>query len=364
MKIIYTEGSSFLVENRTGVGNYHYEIIKRINSKVDIEVKLFNFKNKLKMNIEEDWLLEKIEVNYKYKLILACLLPYKYFFKTSEKSLKIIDGYPFCVGGKKIGIVHDLMSLEHPENYTLLSKCIIYLFFLKARKFNKIITVSETTKRKIVNLLKISEEKIEVVSPGIDLLNFKKINKTNLEERFGIKTPYILYLGALRKNKNIDKIIELFYLYKKENTDQLNLVIAGKKNQEYINLKKLVEYYSLEKYVIFTDYITEDEKKELYKNSSAFLLFSSNEGFGIPIIEAMAFGIPILASNIEVFKEILGEEIKLFDPNRTQDSLMELQKILSNNDYRIRLKKIYLERVKKYDIKVLAEKFLKVLSEV
>lgn len=365
MKIIYTEGGSFLFENKTGVGNYHYEILKNIKDKVDFEIKVFNYQNRYKIQAKDEWLKDKVEINMKYKIILACIFPYKNFFKVDEKSVKIIDGYPFNIKGKKVGIVHDLMSLENPENYSFLSKIILYLFFYKIRKYNKIITVSETTKQKIVKFLKISSEKIEVVSPGIDLENIKKSNENiDLKKRFNIVKPFILYLGALRVNKNIDKVIELFYLYKKNKKNDLNLVIAGKKNQEYIKLKKLVEKYQLDKDVIFTDYITDEEKKELYKKAEAFLLFSSSEGFGIPLIEAMAFNVPILASDIDIFREILGKEIKLVNIDNLESEVEYLEKILLDKKYKMNLIEKYNNKLNEYDIKKSSEKFLKILSEV
>lgn len=367
MKIVYVEGSNIINSKKTGVGNYHFNLLNVVKNKLDLSINIFDKdKNKEKYLFSDFY--EYININKYFDLKYSLIIPYKKLFNIKKEDILLVDGFPFILPAtsKKIGFIHDLMSIEYAKEYSLKSKFIIYLFFKKARRYNKIITVSQTTKNKIVNILKIDSKKIEVISPGINLNDFLQINnekEIDIYKKYGIKKPYFLYVGALRKNKNIDKIIEIFSEYSLNN-EKIQLVISGDKKGEYLELLKLVEAKKIKNKVIFTGFIEENEKKFLYKNCSLFCFLSKDEGFGIPLLEAMAYKKPILASNIEIFKEITKGKIELVDLDNTEKIMKLIDKSLFDPNYLENIKKIYLEILKEYDIKYLGEKFYKILKEL
>ena len=145
-------------------------------------------------------------------------------------------------------------------------------------------------------------------------------------EKFKIEKPYFLYLGTLKPNKNIPFIIKAM-----TNFPNHKLVIAGKKGWLFEDIFKLVTELKLEQQIIFTDFINETEKWTLYKNAQALVVPSLYEGFGIPAIEAQKTKLPVIASNIEVYKEILGESAILINPLKTEELIKALNDIQINS---------------------------------
>ena len=189
------------------------------------------------------------------------------------------------------------------------------------KSFDKIVAVSDSTKHDLSRIYKIDEGKIKTIYNGarkiIDLfpdedneLNFLK--KLNIE-----KKKYILFLATLEPRKNITGLLDAFNLIKEK--ANLKLVIAGKKGWLFKNIFKKTENYDLEQKVVFTDFINEEEKHMLFKNCSLFVFPSFYEGFGIPVIEAANYKVPIITSSSSSIPEIIKDSAILINPHNIND---------------------------------------------
>ena len=159
---------------------------------------------------------------------------------------------------------------------------------------------------------------------------------------------YLLYLGTLEPRKNIERLIESYYLVCNELSELPKLVLAGGKGWMYDSIFDKIKELKLEDKVIFTDYISDDDVPVLMNASKAFLFPSLYEGFGMPVLEAMACGVPVLTSNLSSLPEVVGDVAVLVDPF-SKDSIRDgIIKLLTDNNLRESLKKKGLERSKQF----------------
>jgi glycosyltransferase involved in cell wall biosynthesis len=195
------------------------------------------------------------------------------------------------------------------------------------KKAKHIFSISESTKKDIVEIYNINPEKITVTYPGIDR-SIKKTDKDNsfhhLSVYHGITQPYILYIGTLQPRKNLVSLIEAFSSLKKQSRfSELKLVVVGKKGWLYEDIFKKVKSLDLVNEVIFTGFVSDYEKNELLRYAKVFVLPSLYEGFGIPVLEAMEAGVPVVASRVSSIPEVGGDTISYIDDPK---SVKEIEK--------------------------------------
>ncbi|MBI2465089.1 glycosyltransferase family 4 protein [Candidatus Shapirobacteria bacterium] len=221
-----------------------------------------------------------------------------------------------------IPTIHDLGYLQSLDQFN--SKDIYQLVNWTKHSLYKahhIVAVSEFTKSEINRIYNIDLKKITVVPNGVGEIPITSDKDfSNVKKKFGIANPYFLYLGTLKPNKNIPFLINSFSEFLKlqsSKVHQYQLVIAGKKGWQYDSIFSQVTARELEKSVIFTDYISELEKWTLYKNAIASVLPSTYEGFGIPAIESQKSKVPVIASDIPSYREVLLDSAIIIDPTST-----------------------------------------------
>lgn len=222
------------------------------------------------------------------------------------------------------------------------------LFFLKAliprsiRRADKIITVSESERKNIADFYKLPPKKVAFAYNGVNFERFsrkfspKEIQKINT--RYQIPdTRYALYIGTLQPRKNIPILIEALNTYlNKHQKNDIHLVLAGNRNSHNFDKKidKAIEKNNLKDKIIFPGWIDEDDKPALLQSAEYFIFPSLYEGFGIPVIEAMAAGTPVICSDIPVLREIGGEAALFFDPENSAQLVENISKILSGKNLR------------------------------
>ena len=217
--------------------------------------------------------------------------------------------------------------------------------------------------------LDVSEDKIRIVSPGIDL---NKYSKNYLEEKNRVKIKYklpenfILFLGALEPKKNIVNIIKGFEKYKEDFKDKkIKLIIAGGKGWKYEEIFETYENSKIKEDIIFIGYIDEEDKIPLYKLSRLFIFPSLYEGFGMPVLEAMAAGTPVITSNISSLPEVVGDGAILINPYSIKEISNAINKILNGNEEF--LKQMIIkgkEQSKKFTWAISVEKLEKIYKEL
>lgn len=243
---------------------------------------------------------------------------------------------------KILTVIHDLMIYRYPENYSKESYLAQDMYFKKcAEKADVIIVVSETTKQDVVRYLNVEPERVCIVNNGVaegfaQNVTLDEANTTSID----YSKKYLLYVGAMRRNKNLMRTIQAFEKYCNDNPrDDLCFYIAGAKKGEYEKLHNYVIRHSLEDRVMFLGYVSDTEKQLLYKNAWASVLVSEFEGFGIPIVESMAAGTPVITSNCSSMKEIAEGYGILVDPMDIQsieNGILSLKDEQTYNDYVIK----------------------------
>lgn len=213
-------------------------------------------------------------------------------------------------------------------------------------KSDVIVTVSNSAKEDIIKYYgKKYKNKIKIVEPGVNLDKYKQEFSTEYTEevlfKLGIKKndEFMFTIGTLQKRKNILNIIRAFNRYK-ENNSKLKLVIAGNPGDNY---QEIINEYNSSKYkndIKILNYISEEEKIVLYKNAKIFIFPSLYEGFGMPIVEAMATGISVITSNISSMPEVLGDAGILVNPY----SIEEISKAIEKYDTNEKLRKESVEK--------------------
>lgn len=224
---------------------------------------------------------------------------------------------PLFYSGKVVVTCHDLISVFFPENLPLASR----LFYSRwmpfsYRKAAMIIADSEHTKKDLMALLKIPEEKIRVVHLAVSR-DFRPIKSpktlAKIRKKYHTGQKYFLHVGTLEPRKHLEFLVNAFALAVKEGIEE-NLVITGKKGWYYDGLFELVKVLNLENRVIFTGYVEERDLPALYSGATALLFPSLYEGFGLPPLEAMACGTPVISSNTSSLPEVVGKAGILLPP--------------------------------------------------
>ena len=213
-------------------------------------------------------------------------------------------------------------------------------FALKHAK--KIITVSNFSKSEMLKMYDVKKEKIKVIYNGYNESLYKKINNQNeinkISDKYGIERPYLLYVGRLEKKKNTPLLINAFAILKEDNKNiKQKLVLIGDASFGYDEVKYLIEQFDLDSEVIMPGWVEEEDMPYIYNAATAFIFPSKHEGFGIPIIQAMACGVPVIASNIPVLKEIAEEAAMFFNPNDENDMAKVMTEIVNNKKLREKL---------------------------
>ena len=232
----------------------------------------------------------------------------------------------------KICTIHDLGYLEFSEQFKKYDFWQLKYWTAISISISKyIIAVSESTKKDIVRHYPFASKKIKVVYHGLDKKRFN--NKISLSDvrhvqnKYQLPENYILFLGTLRPSKNIEGLVSAFALVVKK-FPEFKLVIAGKKGWLYQSIFQKVKNLKLEDRVIFTDFISEEDKPALYKGAKILVSPSFWEGFGLHVLEALACGTPVVVSKIASLPEVVGEARIYIDPYSSVDIANGIETVL------------------------------------
>lgn len=297
---------------------------------------------------------------YKSGLPLGFLLPDVDLFHSPDHV------FPALAKLKTVVTIHDLAFLLFPENYTWINGTYLKSMVpASLKRAARIIVDSENTKKDLISLLSVSEEKIRVIPAGVDesfspTIEPDKVAKA--KHKYGITGDYILYVGTLEPRKNIGRLVEAYS--RLESRRDLRLVIAGGKGWLYDELFKKVEELKIDESVSFLGYIPRKDLPALYSGAELFVYPSIYEGFGLPVLEAMACGTPVITSNVSSLPEVAGDAALLIDPNNVEELASAIEKLLSDSELRSELMNKGLERAKLFSWERTARETLAVYQEV
>ena len=362
MKKIWLEATHILTpdSNRfTGINQYTTEILNRLrnNSEYTFEVVGNYFASNSK-----DAILRDIKIPKR----LFRLLPGKVFNKLMKHNLTppielLYSGKPDCIvffnfalhntlpGTKTCVVVHDLSYLTFPEFVQEKNRQFLMKHVGRAvGEADRIIAISDSTKKDLIKHYGVDEKKISIVYPGVDLEKYSPRIKNQDLEKYRIKGKYLLYLGTIEPRKNITGIIDAYQKLPNEIKKEYSLVLAGGKGWNDQDILKKIDSYTGIGQIIQTGYVDSDDIPTLYKEASIFLFPSHYEGFGIPILESMAAGTPVITSRNSSLPEVAGDAALFADENDIQDISQRIVEILEDEKLSESIIEKGYQRVKKF----------------
>lgn len=373
---IAIDGYEANVEQRLGSSQVAFELLRHLE-KIDQ-------KNEYTILLPSPPLddLPKDRNGWKYKILkpkalwTAVALPL--FLYTSNKKPDLIFSpthyIPRFSPVKRVGMIFDLSYLHFPEMFNAKD-----LWQLKNwSKFSienadHIITISNFSKKDITGEYGINKDKITVAYPGFNNQLFhpdqKKDQVVKVLKKYGIKGSYLIFIGTIQPRKNLTRLIGAFSNVVKSRNDNLKLVIVGKTKGEgrhgwmYEETLEYPKKVGIEDKVIFIGFVPTKELPPLLFGSLAFIQPSLWEGFGIPVVEAMACGVPVLVSNTSSLPEVVGDAGLTFDPYSVDQIEQSLRTVMVDQRLRGKLISAGPLQAQKYSWDKMAETVLKVFGK-
>lgn len=290
----------------------------------------------------------------------------------ASMKIDIFHGPSFTLPSKKpckfIVTIHDLTFKRFPELVTKRAVSYYNAHIQSAiKKADRIIADSYNTKEDLMILYGVGSDRVEVIYMGIDK-DFRVIeDKKKLKEvkdKYGLPKKFILSVGTIEPRKNLRRLIEAYYQLREKGLIEHSLVIAGQKGWLYENVFEAVKRLKLEQEVIFTGYITRDDLPMIYNSADLFIFPSIYEGFGLPALEAMACGIPVITSNISSLPEITGDAALLINPYDVEAIAKAMERVLGDDGLRKELVKKGLKHARRFSWQDSAKKTLMAYREV
>jgi glycosyltransferase involved in cell wall biosynthesis len=301
-----------------------------------------------------------------FTTMIANMVIIPLFFSRTDIDIFIGQYYiPLISRFKRIVVIHDVIFESNPEYFNWKERIYFYLIKLCARYSNKVVTVSNNEKNRLIKYNYAEDSKIEVIYNGVneefkpkEFHNFEQLNY--VKKNYKLPDEFILYVGRLNKRKNIPMLINsLKYLSK-----NIKLVLVGDKNTIDFNFNNYTYPHEILRKVIFTGYVPGNHLPLIYALSTLFCYISFDEGFGLPPVEAMASGIPIIVTNTGSLPEICkdaGNYVNPLDPFMISTMINEL---LNNKILYKEKRNIGLEISKQYNWSISAAKLMQVCSQL
>lgn len=276
---------------------------------------------------------------------------------------------PLLSGIPQVTTIHDCAYAKYPEEFTSPVDRLLHAVMFRAalQKSRKIIAVSQATKDDLVARFKISESKIRVIHEGVDESFRRWPDSKQMEAfkgRYGIEGDYVLFVGVARPRKNIERVLRAFATARKDLPQSLKLIIAGPEDRRFIDIRKRVQELGIADSVIQTGKVSDRELCCLYRSALCLVFPTLYEGFGLPILEAMASGTPVITSHRPAHTEVAGEAAMLIDPLSTEQLMEAIVMVVADKKLRQELAEKGLIRAGMFSWDRCAEQTLSLYDEV
>jgi glycosyltransferase involved in cell wall biosynthesis len=388
---------------KTGTEWYSYYLIRYL-AEIDSENKYLLYCDK---PLEDD--LAKIVSEHHNFEARILRWPFDYFWTLGRLTLAMIfrapdvlfvpaHSIPLIHPRRTVTTIHDIAFKSEREVYVeqtidrgnlfnrrLLLVLVKYFFLFTGRGFKydpttyldwstryalrhakKIITVSFATKNDIMATYHNDGKRIKVIHNGYNDEIYRPVHsqeKIQLSlDKYGLNFSYLLYVGRLERKKNLPVLLEAFAIFKENNPhDETKLVLVGHAGFGYDDIKYIIEEYNLNSEVVILGWVDEIDLPFIYNGAKAFIFPSRHEGFGIPILQSLACGLPTAVSDIPVLREVAGDAVLYFDYNDKQDVAKKMAILLQDEKLREELKRKGLARASEFSWKKCAEETRKEL---
>lgn len=334
MKVLFD--GTCITEHPAGIGNYAYQLLKEFVRDNQHEVTVL-CRNPAYIPCGDK--IKTLKVKSKYWK----LLPFDILKNFEKYDVYYQPDYiPHKFNGRIIVNVHDMSHKACPEYHPWKRILVRNLFESRMKNADVILTDSESSKKEIMKYWGVSSEKVHVTYLGIDAryynYSLNTLDELELIHKWKMPENYILFVGTIEPRKNIQRLIQAFDMYKSVSQNDLKLVLAGGKGWLSDGIYKTAAEAEYSSEIVFTGYFPEHLKPALYAKAKALVYPSLYEGFGLPILEAMAVGTPVLTSNISSMPEVAGDMGVYVNPFSLESIENGIRNILARcfNKYSIR----------------------------
>lgn len=375
---------------QVGIGRYNRNLILQLE-KVDWENEyvIFLCRSELDLYQPDNPHFRKLEADFPvYSFAEQIFLPWLFFKQRLDLMHFTNFNFPIFYPGRFVITIHDLIHLEHSTfgstlrfyPYYLFKRLIYFLVMKQAvKRAARIFVPSDDVKKDLIHKLKVNPDKIVVTYEGVDRVFLESDLQTGktaeaVLKRYAISKPYLLYIATMYPHKNIERLLEAFRRVKdgKVRGEGLNLVLVGKQDYFAQRVQKRVKDEGLEDSVLFPGkiapdgYVPDEDLKVILANAKVYIFPSLKEGFGLPILEAWATGVPIVCSNISSLSEIGGDACCYFNPYNIVEMAEKIREVIENRNLRMSLIEKGRERLQFFSWEKMArqtlETYLTVLS--
>lgn len=271
---------------------------------------------------------------------------------------------PFIRFSRSVVLIHDVIFESHPHFFSKKELLYFKRIRLLAKKADRIVTISDSEKERLIQYKYGSQEKIEVIHLGVAEKFSPRIAATAKQDvmnKYNLKGNFVLYVGRLNLRKNIHNLINAFRFV--EDKD-IKLVLAGGYDWKMFDVKKFIQDNDLEEQVKLLGFVADGDLAPLYAASDIFCFVSYDEGFGLPPLEAMASGVPVVVANKGSLPEICREAGIYVDPDQPESIAEAINKISRDPELSAQLKEMGVRRASAFTWEESARKYLNLFEEV
>jgi glycosyltransferase involved in cell wall biosynthesis len=251
---------------------------------------------------------------------------------------------PVFVTCPAVVTIHDCIHLMFPQ-YLPNKLALLYARFFMwwaTRRARRVLTVSEASKRDILRFCRVPADRVTVIPNAIDdrfRVAPPEDEVERIRERFQLHEPFVLYVGNVKPHKNLERLIQAVHHLHENGYDELKLLVIGSDISKYATLRRAIHAYNLHRYVRFLGFVPDRTLNILYRLTSVFAFPSLYEGFGLPPLEAMACGAPVVTSNTSSLPEVVGDAAVLVDPTDSRAIAEGLAHVLADPNLRADLRR-------------------------
>ncbi len=265
---------------------------------------------------------------------------------------------------KRVTVIHDITPVLFPEYHPRASSFFHKLLLpIITKNADAIITNSQHTQKDLMEHYPKAKDKSSVVYLGKEA-QFQPTQDASILKKYGIQQPYIFFVGTLEPRKNLSVLVKAYEAFRQTSNQNIQLVLAGKKGWKIEDLLSTIEASSYKDDIVLTNYVERSELPTLYSMAEVFVYPSLYEGFGLPVLEAMACGTAVITSNVSSLPEVGGEAALYFDPKDINELSAKMKELLNNKSILKEREQLCLKQAAQFSWKKAAQETLNIIENL